>query len=79
MHVARTFRRRTGSSLGEFVRAERLAWARVALATRELSLAAIASDAGFYDESHFIRAFRRRFGTTPGAYRRRHALRALRA
>src|ERR1043166_9058103 len=35
MHVARTFRRRIGSSLGEFVRGERLAWARTALVTSE--------------------------------------------
>jgi AraC family transcriptional regulator len=78
MHVARTFRRRVGVSLGQFVRAERLAWARAALSASDTSLATIAIDAGFYDESHFIRAFRRHFGATPGSYRRGHGTRTLR-
>jgi AraC family transcriptional regulator len=70
MHVARTFRRCVGSSLGEFVRAERLAWARAELSASDAPLSAIATDAGFYDESHFCRAFRKHFGATPGSYRR---------
>jgi AraC family transcriptional regulator len=78
MHVARTFRRRVGLSLGQFVRAERLAWARAALSGSDASLAAIAIDAGFYDESHFIRAFRRHFGATPGSCRRDAGTQTLR-
>jgi AraC family transcriptional regulator len=69
MHVARTFRYRVGMSLGQFVRGERLSWARGALSATDASIAAIATDAGFYDESHFIRVFRRHFGTTPGSCR----------
>jgi AraC family transcriptional regulator len=78
MHVARTFRRLVGVSVGQFVRAERLAWARAALSASDTSLAAIAIDAGFYDESHFIRAFRRHFGATPGSYRRQRGARTVR-
>ena len=78
MHVARTFRRCVGSSLGQFVRAERLAWARSAVSAGDTPLATIALDAGFYDESHFIRAFRRHFGATPGSYRRGFKKAALR-
>jgi len=56
-----------------------LAWAREALRRSELRLATIAIDAGCYDESHFIRAFRRHFGMTPGAYRRGLGFEAARA
>ena len=35
------------------------------------TLAAIATTAGFADQSHFTRAFRRQFGCTPGDYRAR--------
>ena len=33
-------------------------------------IAAVAADAGFSDQSHMTRLFRRTFGTTPGLYRR---------
>ena len=36
-------------------------------------IAAIAAAHGFYDQSHFVREFRREFGLTPGQYRERHA------
>ena len=35
------------------------------------SLAEIALDAGFVDQSHMSHAFRQRFGMPPGAWRRR--------
>lgn len=34
------------------------------------SIAAVAADTGFADQSHMTRLFRRTFGTTPGLYRR---------
>jgi AraC-like DNA-binding protein len=35
-------------------------------------LAALALEAGFADQSHFTRSFRRRTGLPPGKYRRAH-------
>lgn len=35
-------------------------------------LAVIAAAHGFYDQSHFVREFRREIGLTPGDYRDRH-------
>jgi AraC family transcriptional regulator len=46
----------------------RLEWAAARL-SEERSLAQIALEAGFADQSHFTRAFRRHFGVTPGRYR----------
>ena len=44
---------------------------RLLTSTNKL-LAEIAHDCGFYDQSHFTRAFIRERGVTPGAYRRQH-------
>jgi len=67
--LLRSFRARQGCSPGEFVRRR-----RVALVCRRLSdtrdpLAEIALAAGYSDQSHFCRAFRRAMGITPAAYR----------
>lgn len=69
VHFAAAFRRHHGCSTGEYLRRKRLQFARKQLANRELSLAQIASDAGFADQSHFTRAFKRFAGVTPGHYR----------
>ena len=67
---ARAFRRRYGRSPGEYLRECRLERAAGLLRDRRLSLADIAARAGFVDQSHFTRSFRRGFGCTPGAWRR---------
>ena len=69
-HVARTFRREHGVTVAQYVRALRLEWAAAELAVGDVSVARIASDAGFADQSHFTRAFRAAHGVTPGRYRR---------
>jgi AraC family transcriptional regulator len=69
-HFARAFRRYTGASVGERVRALRIEWSRVQLASAE-PLASIAAQAGFADQSHFTKAFTRAHGVGPAEYRRR--------
>jgi AraC family transcriptional regulator len=69
-HLARTFRRFTGCSPGEYLRLARLGRARRDLAEGRKPLSAVALDAGFYDQAHFTRVFRDRVGVTPGTYRR---------
>ena len=56
-------------SVGEYRRRRRLDYARRKLADPRLSLAEVAIDAGFADQSHLTRAFRRVTGVTPGQYR----------
>jgi AraC family transcriptional regulator len=68
-HLARTFRREHGVTVGEYARGLRLDWALGRLALSDLTLAEIAAGAGFADQSHFTRAFRAYAGITPGRYR----------
>ena len=68
-HLARAFRARYGVSVGEYGRRLRLAWAATEIAGGDRPLAEIASMAGFADQSHFTRLFRRYVGTTPARYR----------
>ena len=67
--LARSFRREFGVSVGEYARTMRLEWAAAQLAATELSLARIAVEAGYADQSHFTRSFRAWAGVTPGRYR----------
>ena len=69
VHLARSFRREYGVTVGEYVRALRLDWAAAQLGLPGKSLAEIAFGAGFADQSHFTRAFRAYAGVTPGRYR----------
>ncbi|WP_197517352.1 helix-turn-helix transcriptional regulator [Microbacterium karelineae] len=59
----------TGDTLGEVVRARRLAAARDDLVRSASTISAIAHRWGYCDASHFGREFRRGFGSAPGAYR----------
>lgn len=68
-HLARAFRRHYGTTVGELVRELRVAYAQRRLKTGA-PLSEIAQDAGFADQSHFTRTFRRATGQTPVQYRR---------
>ena len=68
--LAHEFRARLGASPGEYVRRLRLEWAAAQLSDGESSVAEVALRAGFYDQSHFSRMFRRHFGIAPAAWRR---------
>jgi AraC family transcriptional regulator len=64
------FRQQYGCTVGDYVRKLRLDFASRQLATSSASLAAIALAAGFADQSHFTKAFRRASGMTPAEWRR---------
>ncbi len=72
----RTFHRHVREELGvspaRFVEAVRLDAARRLLDERTMDLAQVANRAGFSGPDHLIRAFARRFGVTPAAYRQVH-------
>lgn len=68
-HLSREFRRFFGIVPGEYVRRLRIEFAAQQLTESDASLTEIALAAGFADQAHFSRAFRRATGNTPRAYR----------
>ena len=70
--LTRSFHRHFGASIGEYVRNARLDWAAARLVHSDAPLATLALEAGFADQSHFTRSFKRRTGVPPGRYRRAH-------
>lgn len=70
-YLASAFRACQGCSIGDFVRRLRVSWAAEQLAMTEKPIAAVADEAGFCDQSHFTRVFRRHIGMSPAIYRTR--------
>lgn len=68
-HLSRVFRQCFGVSVTAHAQFHSMRRAYVALA-RGASLSEAALEAGFYDQSHMSRVFRRVIGRTPGACRR---------
>ncbi len=68
-HLARGFRTHFRLSMGSYIRRLRLEWAARELVQSETPLATVALAAGFADQSHFTRLFKRHMGLTPNAYR----------
>jgi AraC family transcriptional regulator len=71
-HLARTFRHYQGCTLGEYVRRLRVEASCRRLAGSESPLVQVALDAGFADQSHFTKTFKRYMGVTPAAFRNLH-------
>jgi AraC family transcriptional regulator len=70
-HVARTFRKRYGCTMGDYMRRLRIERASHELEACETPISAIALRAGFFDQSHFSKVFRRHTGMSPAEYRAR--------
>lgn len=69
VYFASSFRRFYGCSVGECLRRLRLQRVCCMLTDPDLPLAGIALHAGFADQSHFTRTFKRFTGMTPSQYR----------
>jgi AraC family transcriptional regulator len=69
VHLTREFRRFHRCTVGDYIRHLRIEQASRELRTSNNSLAAIAAGAGFSDQSHFSRTFKRFTGMTPAKYR----------
>lgn len=68
-HLSKTFSRTFGCTIGEYVRGRRIDFARRQMETSGLTLSEIAIAAGFADQSHFTKTFKRMVGKSPSEYR----------
>lgn len=71
VYLRRLFSRLLGKSPQTFIRDERLRIARELLLHSDKTVERIALQTGFDTTSYFYRAFRNRYGTSPGRYRTR--------
>ena len=69
MHLAREFRRYNQSSVGAYLRRVRIDFIANQLVSSDVPLAELALTAGFSDQSHLARTFKRHLGVSPSTYR----------
>lgn len=69
VHLAQIFRKTYHCTVGEYVRKLRIEFACHELAASAKPIVDIALAAGFCDQSHFNRTFKRALGTAPSQYR----------
>jgi AraC family transcriptional regulator len=68
-HFSRLFKQSTGQSPHQYLISRRVQHVKRLLATTGLSIAEIAAQTGFTDQSHLIRHFKRQVGVTPSQFR----------
>ena len=71
-HFSQAFRRSTGMPPHQWHLSERIRRAQELLLDNRITLADIAYQTGFADQSHFTKIFQRQIGTSPGVWRREH-------
>jgi len=69
VHLARGFHQCYGCTIGEYVRRRRIEFASREILSCDVPLSQIALRAGFCDQSHFSRVFKRLMGVTPVKFR----------
>jgi AraC family transcriptional regulator len=70
VYLCRAFSQHLRCTLGEYIRSLRTLRGWQLLSLDPATIAEVATAAGFADESHFSRSFKKRFGITPGQHRR---------
>ena len=69
-HLAQEFRRHFNLTIGEFARNRRVEFSCHRLKHSKIPISEIAVEAGFFDQSHFTRIFKKATGMTPAVYQR---------
>lgn len=69
-HFARSFRKTTGLTVGEYIRHRRVARAQaLMIAMPSMGISRIAAETGFADHAHLTRTFKQISGAIPSVYR----------
>lgn len=76
-YIGEYFKKLTGESLRCYISTYKMNLVKQRLAYSEYSVAQIADELGFADESHLSRQFKKREGTTPSRYRNRNRVREV--
>ncbi len=74
VHLSRDFPKYFHQTIGQYIRKLKVQKALALLPKKHISLAAVAFECGFADQSHFIRCFKEMMGVTPLTYRNYLAL-----
>jgi AraC family transcriptional regulator len=74
VYLGRTFRQQYRCTIGDYVRRLRIEYACRELSTTSTPLAEVALAAGFADQSHFSKTFKRVIGFSPAVFRDNHNL-----
>ncbi|GGX40347.1 helix-turn-helix domain-containing protein [Saccharospirillum salsuginis] len=69
-YVTDRVKKATGASVGEWIIANRLQQASLRLLHTRMPVADIAEQVGWQDVTHFIRQFKKHYGSTPGQWRK---------
>ena len=68
VHLSREFHKYFGSTLGQYTRQLKLNKAIHLMATKKYTMTEICYQCGFYDQSHFITAFKATYNMTPSYF-----------
>lgn len=71
-HLATLFKKNTGYSIGEWIIKSRLTEACSHLLHSSMPISLIVEKLGWSDQTHFIRQFKKAYGITPAAWRRKY-------
>ncbi|RXK83322.1 helix-turn-helix transcriptional regulator [Filimonas effusa] len=69
-YMARAFKLKTGMSIGQYQIEQKLSKATKELLLTSSNIVTIGINNGFFDEAHFIKTFRSKYGITPHQFRR---------
>jgi AraC-like DNA-binding protein len=71
-YIRQIFKDSVGTSIADYLLAERIRHVKMLLVETELSIADIAERSGFQTKSHFFTVFKKSTGLTPNEYRQMH-------
>jgi len=69
-HMCRKFKDETGTTIGNYIKLQRIYLSKKLLADKESRISDVALETGFSDTSHFTKVFSAEVGITPSQYKK---------